>query len=126
MRTWFVLTATCCLLLGCSRPEPEKRLTTISPGSVYAIAKTSLAERGLKEETDLWDIEYPESQKAYTYFLKKDVALILFVEKASGKVIKLSKYEKVDQPKSARNWIDLNSFDIEKELSNKPDAGDGL
>ena len=94
------------------------RSLVISKGSDYAEVKASLVERGMKEETDLWDIAYPETQKAYTYFLDKDTALLIFVDRASGTVVSLSKYEKVDQPKSARNWTGLDSFDMDKELSN--------
>jgi len=108
----------CICLVGCQQSAPEKKLTTVSAGSDYAQVKACLLARGLKEQTDLWDIAYPENQKAYTYFLKQDVALILFVKKDSGKVVKLSRYEKVDQPKSARNWTDLDSFNIDTELSN--------
>ena len=118
MRICFIAFVFCMLLLGCQQASSKKELTTISPGVDYFEVKAGLLARGLKEQTDLWAIAYPETQKAYTYFLKQDVALILFVEKTSGKVVKLSKYEKVDQPKSARNWTDLDSFNMDKELSN--------
>ena len=116
MRICFAVFSSFLLLLGCQQAPPEEKLTTVLPGSDYAEVKASLLSHGLKEETDQWDIAYPDSQQAYTYFLKQDVALVLFVEKTSGNVLKLAKCEKADQPKSARNWTDLDTFNIDREL----------
>ena len=124
MRTYLAILLSCMFIVGCQKEKLVKNTSVITEGSDYAEIKAVLIQKGLEEKTDLWEIAYPESQKAYTYFLKDDIALIIFVNKKSGKVMQLSRYEKVDQPKSVRNWIDLNRFDMEKELSNKPNAGD--
>jgi hypothetical protein len=120
------------LLAACASPQqqtaPDANATVFSPGAVYAEVKASLIARGLIEYTDLFEIAYPENEQAYTYFLKKGTALLVFVDKDSGKVSAFYRYEKVDQPKGVRNSIKLDVLNIDKELSNsgfEPKPGDG-
>jgi len=112
------------LLCGCGKAPARAPLTKITAGADYAEVRARLEQLGLKENTDQWDMRYPEGQTACTYYLGEDTALIIWVEVASNRVAGLSKYEKIDKVKSLRNWTELDAFDIEKELAGRTAGAD--
>jgi len=125
VKSCLLLALPCCALLcGCGKAPAKGPLSEISAGADYAKVRARLEQLELREQTNCWEIRYPEGQTVYTYFLGEDTALVIWVDVASNRVVSLSKYEKIDKFKSLRNWTQLDSFDIEKELSGRT-AGAG-
>ena len=120
----FLVLPGCFLLCGCGNAPAKAPLTNITAGADYAEVRARLEQLGLKENTDQWDMRYPEGQMACTYYLGEATALIIWVEVASNRVAGLSKYEKIDKVKSLRNWTELDTFDMEKELAGRTAGAD--
>ena len=112
----FVVVATTAIG-GCTNQDSAQSSVSVAirPGMNYTQARALLTSSGLKEIREpIWAIKPPENiENVFTFYLDDRSALLVFVERDSGEIASLVRFDKIDRPKAFRKSTELDSFVVD-------------